>query len=66
MKIEFTQSKELIDLSRTVKVGDTLVSPADAPEELLRAYVTNGIAREVGVGQKSPTSIDLKNTAGGE
>jgi len=45
MKIEFTASKELIDLARTVKPGDTLEAPKDAPEELLQAYVDNGIAK---------------------
>jgi hypothetical protein len=66
MKIEFTENQELIDLARTVNRGDTLVSPSDAPEELLQSYVANGIAKEVGVGQKPFTPKDPQNTAGGE
>ena len=46
MKITFTKFRDLDALSRTVRPGDTMESPADAPEELLRAYVNNGIATE--------------------
>lgn len=45
MKVEFKRPGELVDLSRTVKRGDILESPQDAPEELLQAYVNNGIAK---------------------
>jgi hypothetical protein len=47
MKIEFTDHRELIDIGRTVKHGDVLESPLDAPEDLLQAYVSNGIARNL-------------------
>ena len=57
MKIEFTQYRKLDDLSKTVAPGVTMESPADAPEELLRAYITNGIAKEVGVSQSLPDTL---------
>jgi hypothetical protein len=50
MKIEFTQHRQLDALSHTVLPGDTLQSP-DVPDELMQAYVNNGIAKDI-----TPTS----------
>jgi hypothetical protein len=44
MKIEFTEYREIPELRRTVKPGDTMTAPADAPAELLELYVAAGIA----------------------
>lgn len=43
MKIVFTQHRELTD-GKTVKPGDTLETSKAAPDELLQAYVNNGVA----------------------
>jgi hypothetical protein len=43
MKIKFTQLRELAD-GRIVNLGDTLESPKDGSDELMQAYVDNGIA----------------------
>ncbi|OHD20428.1 MAG: hypothetical protein A2Y38_26335 [Spirochaetes bacterium GWB1_59_5] len=45
MKITFTQHRSLAG-GKTVNPGDTLESPKDGPDELLQAYVINGIALE--------------------
>ena len=70
MKIEFTKPRELVDLARTVKPGDLLESPKDAPEELLRAYVQNGIAIEARLDLKpappAAPSSDSQKTEGGD
>lgn len=50
MKITFTQHRELAG-GRIVRPGDTLESPRDASEELLAAYITNGIAIEATSGK---------------
>jgi hypothetical protein len=47
MKVEITKTKRLEDLNRTVAPGTVLESPKDAPEPMLRAYVNNGIAKEL-------------------
>jgi hypothetical protein len=58
MKIEFTKFRTLDTIARTVKPGDTLESPKDAPDELLRAYVTNGIARDITPSLKSAPKVE--------
>lgn len=51
MQITFTQYRELAG-GRIVRPGDTLEAPRDASEELLAAYVANGIAVESAPGRK--------------
>lgn len=46
MKITFIENRTLDALNRTVSIGDTLESSDSVPEELLQAYVSNGIAVE--------------------
>lgn len=57
MKIEITKTRDLDALSRIVKPGDVLESPKDAPEELLQAYVNNGIARDISEPDNSKSKI---------
>lgn len=65
MKIEFIAPRDLDALSRSVMPGDVLESPKDAPEELLQAYVGNGIAREIPA-QTKPAPKDTPKIDGGE
>jgi hypothetical protein len=69
MKIEFTESRELLELGRTVGAGDVLESSDTIPEELLWAYVDNGIAIDK-TSEVLKTSevyhIDSESTPGGE
>ncbi len=72
MKIEFISHRDLLELARTVKPGDTLESPTDAQEELLQAFVNNGIAKILpdmsasDTAEESESSPDPQNSAGGE
>ena len=63
MKIEFTAYRELDAITRKVFSGDTLESSDTVSEDLLRSYVSNGIAVEV---QQKPTPKASKIIEGGE
>ena len=65
MKIEFTTSRDLDALSRTVKPGDVLESSPDIPEEVLQAYGGNGIARDISAPVNPVTKVS-QNTEGGD
>jgi hypothetical protein len=56
MKIIFTQRRELP--GRKVKPGDIMEAPRDGSDELLRAYVTNGIAAISGGEPERETEVD--------
>jgi hypothetical protein len=46
MKIKFTEHRELAG-GKTVKPGDEFESPRDGSDDLLQAYINNGIAVDV-------------------
>jgi hypothetical protein len=60
MKIEFTKSRQLDAISRTVKPGDVLESSATIPEALLQAYVSNGIAKIQDEAKVKPSALSLQ------
>ena len=67
MRIEFTKHQELLDIGRSVKPGDVLESPKDAPEELLQAYVNNNIAIDVSsIDNSKSKTQNSKPISGGE
>lgn len=56
MKIRFTQHRELAS-GKIVQPGDTLESPKDGSDELLQAYVDNGVAVVSGVSEVKPKEV---------